>query len=118
MRIKNIDGLTTDSLENEVKKGGKFIYFHYTLSLIVITYRRTSGVYFLRAGENSVAKGIPFTMLSFLFGWWAIPFGPKYTFQSIRTNFGGGKDVTDEVMATVAGHKLFRETQMQKTHQL
>jgi len=26
----------------------------------------------------------------------------------------GGKDVTDEVMATVAGHILFQEAQMQK----
>jgi hypothetical protein len=114
MRIKNIDGLSADTLENEVKNGAKFIYFAYTVSLIVVTFRRTSGVYLLRIGDNAIIKGIPFTILSFLFGWWGIPFGPKYTFQSIRTNFKGGKDVTDEVMATIAGHKLFRETEAQR----
>ena len=42
---------------------------------------------------------------------WGFPFGPKYTLESIRTNMKGGKDVTDEVMATVAGHILFKEAE-------
>lgn len=63
-------------------------------------------------------KGLPFIIISVLFGWWGIPFGPKYTIESIRTICKGGKDVTDEVMATVAGHILFKEVQMQKNIQL
>ena len=114
MRIKNIDGLSADMLEQEVSKGGRFIYYAITISLIIVTLKRTSGVYLVRAGENSVIKGIPFTILSVLFGWWGFPFGPKYTIDSIRTNFRGGKNVTDEVMSTVAGHVLFREAQQLK----
>lgn len=114
MRIKNIDSLSTAMLEEEVRNGGKFIYYAFTISLIVITFKRTSGVYLVRCGENAVAKAIPFTILSFLFGWWGFPFGPKYTIESIRTNLSGGKNVTDEVMSTVAGHVQFRETQQLK----
>ena len=114
MRIKNIDGLSADMLEQEVSKGGRFIYYAITISLIIVTLKRTSGVYLVRVGENSVIKGIPFTILSVLFGWWGFPFGPKYTIDSIRTNFRGGKNVTDEVMSTVAGHVLFREAQIKK----
>lgn len=117
MKIKNINGLSADALERKVAEGGRFVYFAFTISLVVITFKRTSGVYLLHAGESAVAKGIPFTILSFLFGWWGIPFGPKYTIQSISTNLAGGKDVTDEVMSTVAGHKLFREAQLKKAHQ-
>lgn len=116
MRIKNIKGLSADDLENEVNNGGRFIYFSYTLSLIVVTFKRTSDVYLVHANENAVSKGLPFTILSFLFGWWGFPFGPKYTFESLRTNFKGGKDVTDEVMSTIAGHRLFMETQVAKNH--
>ena len=114
MKIKNIDGLSAEDLQEEVKSGGRFIYYPYTMSLIVLTFKRTSGVYLIRQNENRIAKGLPFTLISILCGWWGIPIGPKYTLESIRTNLKGGKDVTDEVMATVAGHILFREAEKMK----
>jgi hypothetical protein len=113
MKIKNIGGLSAENLQEEVEQGARFIYYAFTISFIVLTFKRTSGVYLLKKGENAVAKGIGFTFLSFLFGWWGFPYGPKYTLESIRTNLKGGKDVTDEVMATVAGHILFREAEKQ-----
>lgn len=65
----------------------------------------------LRPGKSATSKAFPFTLISILFGWWGIPNGPGYTLESLRTNFRGGKDVTEEVMATVAGHLLFQEAQ-------
>jgi len=117
MRIKNIDGLSAEDLQREADKGARFIYYPFIVSLLVITFKRTSGVYLVRANENPVSKGLPFTLVSAFFGWWGVPFGPKYTLASIRTNMKGGKDVTDEVMATVAGHVLFREAQQAKKFQ-
>mgnify|MGYP003439566351 FL=1 len=111
MKIKNIGGLSAENLQEEVKQGGRFVYYAFTISGIVLTFKRTSGVYLLKKDESAVAKGMGFTLLSFLFGWWGFPFGPKYTLESIRTNMKGGKDVTDEVMATVAGHILFKEAE-------
>ncbi len=118
MKIKNIKGLTSEDLQKEVTEGGKFIYYPYAISLLVVTIKRTSGIYLVRSRENAVTKGLPFTLISALFGWWGFPFGPKHTLKNIYTNVKGGKDVTDEVMATVAGHVLFRESQKQKTPQL
>jgi hypothetical protein len=114
MKIKNIDGLSANDLQQEVNSGGRFIYYAFTVSLIIVTFKRTSGVYLVRGGEHALVKGIAFTLVSFLFGWWGIPYGPKYTVESIRTNLRGGKNVTDEVMATVAGFVLFEETQQKK----
>lgn len=111
MKIKNIEGLSAKDLQQEAGVGGRFVYYAFTISLIVVTFKRTSGVYLVRHGENRMTKGMAFTLLSFFLGWWGLPFGPKYTIESIRTNLKGGKDVTDEVMATVAGHILFQETQ-------
>lgn len=111
MKIKNIGGLSAEKIQEEALQGGRFIYFAYTISLIVLTFKRTSGVYLVRKNENRKIKGLGFTIISLLFGWWGFPFGPKYTLESIRTNIRGGKDVTDEVMATVAGHILFKEAE-------
>ena len=109
----NINGLTAHDLQRQVDNGAQFIYFAYTISLIVVTFKRTSGVYLVQQAEKRAIRGIPFTMISLLFGWWGIPFGPLYTIESIRTNMRG-KDVTDEVMATVAGYMQFEETQQNK----
>src|SRR5688572_8080992 len=113
MKIMNINGLTAHDLQRQVDNGAQFIYFAYTISLIVVTFKRTSGVYLVQQAENRAIRGIPFTMISLLFGWWGIPFGPLYTIESIRTNMRG-KDVTDEVMATVTGYMQFEETQQNK----
>lgn len=117
MRIKNIDGLSADDLQREVQNGGRFVFFPVTISVIVVTFKHTSGVYLVRAGENAVLKGLPFTLVSLLFGWWGIPFGPIHTYESLRANFRGGKDVTEDVMATVTGYKMFEEAQQKKKQQ-
>ncbi|HEV7783402.1 MAG TPA: hypothetical protein VGO58_19135 [Chitinophagaceae bacterium] len=114
MRIKNIDGMSAEDLQQEVQEGGRFVFYPYTISLVLVTFKRVSGVYLVRGKDNKMAKALPFTLLSVLFGWWGIPFGPKYTIEAIRTNIKGGRDVTEDVMATVAGHVLFREAEQQK----
>lgn len=116
MKIKNITGLTATDLQQQVDNGGRFVYFPYTISLIIVTFRDTSGVYLIRSGENTIGKSLLFTIVSLLTGWWGIPWGPKFTMQAIRTNLRGGKDVTDEVMDVVNGYLLFEETYGKKNN--
>ena len=114
MKIKNIEGLSARALQQEAEKGARFVYYTYTFSFIIHTLKKDSAVYMIRPGESHSGKKTFFTLVSALFGWWGAPNGPKLTLQSIRTNMKGGKDVTDEVMATVAGHILFQEAQKQQ----
>src|SRR5437016_12950769 len=72
--------------------------FPYTTLFRSLTFRRPSDIYFLRQGENPVVKGLPFTLLSLVAGWWGIPWGPIYTIQSVYNNSRGGKDVTQSVV--------------------
>ena len=88
-------------LQQEIQQGAKFVVYQYCISLLIITFKRSSNIYFIRHEENAVVKGLPFTLLSFLLGWWGIPWGPIYTIQSVWVNFNGGKDVTKEVVASM-----------------
>ncbi len=115
MKIKNIDGLSAADLQQEVSKGGRFVFYRITVSFFVVTFKRNSGVYLIRANEDAARKGTPFTLLSAFFGWWGLPCGPKHTIVAIRENRAGGADVTDEVMATVAGYILFEKAEAAKT---
>ena len=88
-------------LQQEIAQGGKFVIFQYCISLLIITFKRSSNIYFISHADNAVIQGLPFTFLSLVLGWWGIPWGPIYTVQSVWVNLSGGKDVTKEVLASM-----------------
>ena len=101
-KIVGIEGMSSESLNQELQKGGKFVIFEYCISIILMTFKRPSNIYFVKAGEGTAGKSIGFTLTSLLLGWWGIPWGPIHTFGSLFTNLKGGKDVTSEVVASLS----------------
>ena len=114
MKIKNEPTLSHEELLKEIDKGATFVSFTYVISFLFTSRVRTSGVYIVRKGERRFSKGLPHTLASLFFGWWAFPFGPRNTIRVIRSNFAGGTDVTSEVNDTVAGFLLFNEAERRK----
>lgn len=102
LKIVGAEGQTPDSLRDEVDRGAKFVIYSYSISLLVLSFKRPSSIHFIRPGQNRVVKGLPFTLISFVFGWWGIPWGIVYTIQSLHQNLTGGTDVTRELLAAVA----------------
>ncbi len=98
MAVNNIEGLSTQQLINEVQHGGKFVVYYYAISIVIMTFRRGSDVYFIRKSESAFKFGWKYLLISSILGWWGFPWGPIYTIQSIFTAFTG-KDVTAEIMA-------------------
>ncbi len=98
MKICGIEGMTDADINRELGRGAKFVVFQYTVSIIVMTFRRSSDIYFIPAGSTGFATGLPFLLISFLLGWWGIPWGPVYTINSLANNLNGGKDVSRELM--------------------
>lgn len=96
--INGIENMTVSQLHDEIQRGGKFVVYLYCVSLLIITFKRGSGIYFVPAGQSAVWKGLPFTLLSVLTGWWGIPWGPLFTLEALVRNLQGGKDVTQEVV--------------------
>ncbi len=102
MKIVGLEGLDRHQLSIELQRGAKFVIFQYCISIVILTFRRPSDVYFIRSGESAVSKSIGFSLLSLVLGWWGIPWGPIYTIGSLYTNFSGGKDVTQAVVASLS----------------
>jgi len=101
MAIQGIGNMTPDQLRFELQRGAKLVRYQYCVSLLVITFKRSSEVYYIPAGESAVAKGLPWTLLTAVAGWWGIPWGPIFTVQSLVTNFKGGKDLTADISAAM-----------------
>lgn len=102
MKIQGIEGMSTDQLQFEIQRGAKLVCYHYCISVVLMTFRRSSAVYFIPPGESTLAKGLPWTLLTLLLGWWGIPWGPIFSIQSLIVNFGGGKDLTADISASLA----------------
>ena len=96
--LKNVEGLTLAQLEHEIHQGGKFVFYQYCVSVLILTFRRPSDIYFIRAGTSAVTPGLGLTLLTLLLGWWGFPWGFIYTPMVLFSNLRGGKDVTAEVM--------------------
>lgn len=96
--VNGAEGMSDAELIAACRDGGKLVYFEYTISILVMTFRRSSDVHLIRKGENAVVKGLPYTLLTMAAGWWGIPWGPIYSIMCLVTNLGGGKDVTDKLI--------------------
>lgn len=99
--IQGMDNMTVGQLQEELRRGGRFVVFEYCVSILVMTFKRSSDVYFIRAGEGTMGKSIGYTLLSLFLGWWGIPWGFIYTPMVLFTNLGGGKDVTEAVVSSL-----------------
>lgn len=105
MQIRNIENLRTDELKRELENGARFVVFEYCISIIVMTFRRSSDVYFIRSNESTIKSSWGFTLLTLVLGWWGIPWGPIYSIGSLFTNISGGKNVTAEILTAISSQK-------------
>jgi hypothetical protein len=97
MIVRGIEQMTLGDLVEQVRLGGRFVVFHACAGLLVTTVQRPSEIRFLR-GDESAGRGGWRTLVTLLFGWWAIPSGPRATLACLRENLAGGRDVTAIVL--------------------
>ena len=93
-KITGIESMNKEQISFELQRGATFVQYQYCISIVVMTFKRGTDIYFVRAHENPVVKGLSWTFLTLLAGWWGIPFGPIFTIQSLWYNLKGGHDVT------------------------
>ena len=77
--------------------GGRWVVFEYCISLVAVTLRRTSRPIHLKPGQRAWVRGLPYTAISLVLGWWGLPWGVIYTPVTIFANLAGGCDITAQV---------------------
>jgi hypothetical protein len=86
-------------VRHEAVGGPTFVIYQYCISVGILSFKRSSGVKVIPPGSSRVIPGLPYTLVSLLFGWWGIPWGPVWTLQTMGRNLSGGIDVGDAVLA-------------------
>ncbi len=101
MKIIGIEGMSPEQLKQAVNQGGRFVMYQYCISVLVMSFKRSSAIYFVPPGASAAKPGAKFSALSLLAGWWGIPWGPIWTIGSVFRNTRGGVDVTGEVLGAL-----------------
>ena len=101
VQIKGIDNMTVEEIVAAVDAGGRFVVYQWAVSIIIASFRNSTDILFVPGTSNRVVRGLPYTFLSFVLGWWGIPWGPIYTVQALWQNLSGGKDLTDAVLEEI-----------------
>lgn len=97
--VPGTENLTATDIAEEVLAGGRFVFFQYCISVILMTFRRPTEMVFLKQGEDAGKHALGWSLLTLFAGWWGFPWGPIYTIGALVTNMSGGKDVTREILA-------------------
>jgi hypothetical protein len=90
-------------LERQVLEGGRFVIYQYCFSILVMTFKRSSAITFLRNTEDGGGQAFGYSLISLVAGWWGIPWGPIFTITTLVNNLRGGTDVTGAVLAQKLG---------------
>lgn len=97
MTFEEAQKLPIDELNRCLAEGAKFVQFSYTISIVVLTFKRYSKVFFIRKNDSLSEHRAPYTLINLFLGWWGIPFGPIYTIWSLVEN-AKGNDVTADII--------------------
>jgi hypothetical protein len=103
MKFYGIDGLRKSELQDALERGGRFVHYQYAFSILIMTFKRASSVHFIRPGEGTFFKSLKYSLFTFLYGWWGIPWGPIYSATSLFHNMSGGLDVTAGIRKVIEG---------------
>lgn len=94
-----MEGRSPAQLADEVRRGGRFVFYQYCFSVLIMSFKRASPIYYIPPGQSRVTPGLLWSGLSFVVGWWGFPWGFIWTPTIIFKNFMGGNDVTSEAMS-------------------
>ncbi|WP_338846161.1 hypothetical protein V8J88_20680 [Massilia sp. W12] len=102
MNIKGIEHLSNEELQAELAQGARFVIFQYCISVLVMSFKRNSPIYFIPAQHKAAPRSLRFIGISLLAGWWSLPWGPIWTWRTVKNNIKGGIDVTRHVQQSLS----------------
>ena len=82
---------------------GRFVVYSYCVSVLVMSFKRSSGIVFVPEGTSPFVAGLRYSLISLLLGWWGLPWGIFWTLQTLIGNTAGGRDVTETVELVRSG---------------
>jgi len=92
-------------LAYDIDHGVRFVAYRFAIGAFRISFLGTSAAKRIEPGQSRRLRGLPYSLVSLIFGWWSLV-GPIFTIRSLVTNWRGGFDLTQLVRVILAGQAL------------
>ena len=91
-------------LLSAIQKGERVISIPFVVSILIMTFQRSlGGLCAVGPGKWPMGKVITATLITSIFGWWGIPFGPIFSIVSLYHLWFGGRNQTFAVLKSAVG---------------
>src|SRR5690606_21700374 len=67
MPMPGTEGLTLRDVEQDILKGGRFIIHHWCVSIIILTFTRTTSVRYFRSWQSGFGQAALYSFISMCF---------------------------------------------------
>lgn len=95
--VRAFSRMTEAEFHRSLAMGHRFVIYYWTLSALFISTTRHTRAYRTHGRRGAIVRGLPYTLVCLLFGWWSFPGGLR-NFVSIYHNLTGGVDVSGNVL--------------------
>lgn len=93
----------------------EIVRFQACLSFIFFTTKSPSR-FFIKGQDGIFPAGLAYTFVTFLLGWWGIPWGPIYTLETFYRNLRGGhKQVIGDLINEIEKASVVEDRQKEGT---
>ncbi|MEI6412486.1 MAG: hypothetical protein WCR52_24050 [Bacteroidota bacterium] len=97
LELHEFSGMKIQDIEKKLAEGYQYAVFSYVLSIVFYSFRHTTKrIVKAKSKRALILKSLPYTLLTFFFGWWSL-YGVYYTIVTIYTNMTGGIDVSGDI---------------------
>jgi hypothetical protein len=98
LRLEVPGELTFEQLIESRQSGNTFVVYEYLFPRPLFPpVKRISRLYYIHSGEKLSKYAFRYNLMTLIWGWWGLPFGPFYTFATLKHN-KTGTDFTEDVL--------------------
>jgi hypothetical protein len=94
--------MTIDELMLDIDKGWKFVVFSYVFSIIILTFKRPTQMYYIKSQEWALKRSFPYIISTSLLWWWWVPWWPIYSIWSLYDNLRWWTNVTESILSNLS----------------
>ncbi len=94
--------MSIDELMLDIEKGWRFVVFSYVFSIIILTFKRPTQMYYIKSQEWALKRSFPYIISTSLLWWWWVPWWPIYSTWSLYDNLRWWTNVTESILSNLS----------------
>lgn len=98
--VRAFSRMSEAELYRSIAMGERYVVYYWTLSMFIYTTTRHTKAYRLRDRRSAFFRGLPYTLICLVFGWWHFP-GCLINFNSLYHDLRGGADVSGNILEEI-----------------